>query len=86
MDASSRLPPVTNRTRDEVLDELAKVAAEAEERGEDGLSAVEAMGVPTEVAVAAWRIAENAKTERWWQTIERTIEGEVVRKAIGGEA
>lgn len=77
---------MTNRTRKEVIDELAKVAAEAMERGEDGMKAVEAMGVPTEVAVQAWLIADQAKTERWWKEVERTIDGEVIRKAIGGEA
>ena len=77
---------MSSQTREEVIDELAKIAAEAMERGEDGMKAVEAMGVPTDVAVQAWMIADRAQTERWWQQVERTIDGTVIRKAIGGEA
>ena len=77
---------MSNRTREEVLDELAKVAADAMARGEDGMKAVENMGVPTAVAAEAWVIADRAETERWWQQVERTIDGEIIRKAIGGDA
>ena len=77
---------MTNRTRKEVIDELAKVAAEAMERGEDGVAAVQAMGVPMDVAVQAWVIADDARTERWWEAVERTIDGEIIRRVIGGDA
>ncbi|MBC6714706.1 hypothetical protein H9Q09_00710 [Aurantimonas sp. DM33-3] len=77
---------MTSRTREEVLDELARVASEAIARGEDGMKAVENMGVPTSVAAEAWVIADRAETERWWQQVERTIDGETIRKAIGGDA
>ncbi|WP_203566180.1 hypothetical protein [Aurantimonas aggregata] len=69
-----------------MLDELAKVAAEAMARGEDGMKAVEDMGVPTSIAAEAWVIADRAEAKRWWQRVERTIDGEVIRKAIGGKA
>ncbi|MEF2551331.1 hypothetical protein VQ042_08125 [Aurantimonas sp. A2-1-M11] len=77
---------MSDQTRKEILDELAKIAAEAMARGEDGWKALVLMGVPVSVATEAWLIADEAKTESWWQKVERTIDGEIIRKAIGGDA
>lgn len=40
--------------------------------------------VPTGVQAAACLELDMQKEEAWWQGLERTIEVEVIRKAIGG--
>ncbi|WP_156420081.1 hypothetical protein [Aureimonas sp. N4] len=74
--------------RKQIMAEMTKVAAEAIARGENGLQAVQSAfpGVPLIVAVEAEMDADNAKTEAWWQTIERTIDGELVRRGIASAA
>jgi hypothetical protein len=71
-----------------VFAELVRVCREATAQGRDGLQAIYAAfpGVPGLVAGEAWAEAQEEDAEAWWNTVEKTIDAEVIPKAIGGEA
>jgi hypothetical protein len=73
-----------NETRQAVLAEIINVMAAAKARGEDEMAAARATfpGTPEPVLWSAWCELDNAAVEAWWETVERTIDAELVRKAI----
>lgn len=73
-----------NDTRKQVMAEIIGVIREVNDRGADGFKVAQSVfpAVPTAVIAEAWCEAESEATEAWWQTVERTIEGEVIRRAI----
>ena len=75
---------MTAAVRREVMAEIAAFMAEAEARGEDGWNATALAypGIPSDVLAEVWCAFEDQKTEAWWQSIERTIDGEVIRNAL----
>lgn len=70
--------------RQQVMAEIIKIMAEAQARGEDGFVAARAAfpGVPAMVLGEARAELAIAEEERWWETLERTIDGEVIRTAV----
>jgi len=72
--------------KEQVLAHLIKVIEEANELGLDGASVARKMypDIPSSVIasaeVATWSRAENA----WWESVERTIDGEIIKNAISG--
>jgi hypothetical protein len=66
------------------------IKRDAESSGLDPVKAAQAefTCTPTEVIYGAWLELESRKTEAWWQSIEKTIDGEIVRAALakGGDA
>lgn len=38
--------------------------------------------VPESLRIEAWMALDDEDEEAWWQTVERTIDGEVIRNAI----
>ena len=70
--------------RTEVKAEIIAVCREAKAKGDDGWKAVEARfpGIPPDVVAEAWLAVEDEATEAWWQTVERTIDGEIIRNAL----
>ncbi|MAU97247.1 MAG: hypothetical protein CMP81_15410 [Fulvimarina sp.] len=75
-----------NQTRKEIMAELVRMAKEATARGESAFAFLCNKGVPVSIAEEAEWEAGRGEEEAWWQRMERTIEGEVVRKAIGGDS
>ena len=75
-----------DQIRKEVMAEIISLMAAATERGEDGWKVVEQSfpGIPSDVVAEAWVHVTNAETEAWWQSVERTIDGEVIRNALKG--
>lgn len=74
-------------TRKQVLALIAETMALAMADGRDPWSAAEAEfpGTPYSVLGEAFCAASDAEEEAWWRTIERTIDGEVIRNAIQQE-
>ncbi|MFC5556484.1 hypothetical protein [Methylobacterium iners] len=56
----------------------------AEGRDPWGAARAEFPGTPMGVLGEAFGDAMNAEEEAWWQTVERTIDVEVIRSAIAG--
>ncbi len=74
--------------RKQVMAQIISVMAEAEARGDNGFAAASQAfpGTPKSVLIEASVEVEDARTEAWWRTPERTIDGEVIRYAIAGPA
>ncbi|MDF2809894.1 MAG: hypothetical protein K0S56_925 [Microvirga sp.] len=70
--------------RKQVLAQIIAVMADADEQGRDTVEAAKAAfpGTPEDVIWSAWVEFDNAKTEAWWQQVERTIDGEIIRRAL----
>jgi hypothetical protein len=75
---------VINDKREAVIAEIVKVMAAAKARGEDEMKAARATfpGAPEWVLLDALIRAEADEVEKWWESVERTIDGELVRRAI----
>lgn len=65
--------------------EIISFMASARERGEDGLKVgrIAYPSVPEAILAEAWWEAEEAAVEKWWQSVEKTIDGEIIRNALG---
>ena len=72
------------RLRKEVMAEIiaVMVAAKANNLDEWKVVAATFPGVPGSVIAEAWWEIENLETEAWWDTMDRTIEGEIIRNAL----
>ena len=70
--------------RKQVLAAIVACMSDAMSQGRDPWLAAKAEfpGTPSGVLGEAYCEAANAQDEAWWQTIERTIDGEVIRNAI----
>ncbi len=70
--------------RREVMSEILRVMVEAQQAGRDPWREAERVfpGTPTSVIAAAWVDLESATEAAWWDAVERTIDGKVVRNAI----
>ena len=70
--------------RQEVKASIISVMAEAEKAGRCPLAAAEAAfpGVPIVVVGACYGEMISDQEDRWWQTVERTIDAEVIRNAV----
>jgi hypothetical protein len=70
--------------RQAVIAEIVKVMVAAKARGEKEMDAAKAAfpGTPDTVLWEAWCDLDMAETEAWWESVERTIDGELVRRAI----
>lgn len=75
---------MTARIRLEVTSAIKDVIRDAARQGLDGMDAARRAfpGTPEQVLAGAWWEVEEETTERWWQTVERTIDAEIIRKAI----
>jgi hypothetical protein len=68
----------------EVKAQIADTFRAAEAQGNSGWAAVESAfpGIPAEVVAEAWLIVSDEDTAAWWSSVERTIDGELVRTAV----
>lgn len=72
-------------TREEVMHEIATVIRQAQDAGKgDGIAVARCRfpGTPDMVLYEAWTNVDMARTEEWWTALERTIDGEVIRRSI----
>ena len=79
----------SNAMRAEVIEHLADLLATASESKPDGggLAAIAAVrarypDTPQRVLVSAWGLVLRRREDEWWRSLERTIDGEVVRSAL----
>ncbi|WP_342108075.1 hypothetical protein [Methylobacterium sp. SI9] len=70
--------------RDQVKAAIISTMAEAEKAGQCPLAAAEAAypGVPMVVLGTCYGEMLSDQEDRWWQTVERVIDGELVRRAV----
>lgn len=71
-------------TRKQVEAAIIQCIAEAEAQGLDGVKAATHAfpGTPDTVLWGCWSEWESQRTEAWWQSVERTIDSEVIRNAV----
>ncbi len=77
---------VKKETRQAVIKEIGKVAFRAIRSGDDPYEVVDRSypNVPMMVKIEAIALAENIVEDLWWEQVEGTIDGEIVRNAISG--
>ena len=75
----------SSQIRKEVMAEVIDTYRAAKAQGVDAWKAVETAypGIPSNVVAEAMMAVENEVSEAWWQTVGRTIEGEIIRNALG---
>lgn len=75
---------MARNARDEVMAELCAFISEARRHGRNGVHDAQAafQGTPLIVLYEAETMVEMEETEAWWQSVERTIDGEIIRAAI----
>lgn len=73
-----------SNTRQQVMAEIIIVGRKAKSQGLDPWKAIEAAfpGIPTDVTAEAWLDVEEEATEAWLQSVEKTIDAEVIRNAL----
>ena len=69
---------------DQVMAALVETGRTCRDAGLDVLKGLERAypGTPMDVLVEAWMKVDDEATEAWWQQVERTIDGEVITRAI----
>ena len=74
--------------RKQVMAHILGAMTEADAAGHDSFAIGRRMfpEVPIEVITEAWLEIENRKVEAWWQSVERTIDGELISRAAEGPA
>lgn len=79
---------VRQETKDAVIAEIANVAYQAIKKGNNPRKVVDRTfpDVPLMVKVEAMTLAEMQSDDDWWEQVEKTIDGEIVRNAISGRA
>lgn len=79
---------VRQETKDAVINEIAKVAYQAINTGQDPHKVVDQIfpDVPFMVKIDGIVKAEAQSDDEWREQVEQTIDGEIVRNAISGSA
>lgn len=76
--------PTESNTRREVKAEIIRTIAEAQAAGlGDGVATARRAfpGIPEAILWECWAELDMEQQEAWWQAVERTIDGEVIREA-----
>ncbi|GEP00028.1 hypothetical protein [Methylobacterium haplocladii] len=70
--------------RKQVEAAIIQIIADAEAQGVDGVLAAHRAfpGTPDTVLWGCWSQWDGERTEAWWQTVERSIDGEIIRNAV----
>lgn len=76
---------VRTETKAAVLNSLANIGKGAKREGKDAWAAIAKAvpGTPSVVIAEAYLAVENEEEAAWWDQVEKTIDGEVVRAALG---
>lgn len=72
--------------RDQVIAQVIEVIKQARDSGEDERSVVFRTfpGLPDQVYWDAFCDLDAADVNAWWETVEKTIDGEIIKNAISG--
>lgn len=75
---------VRPETKAAVLSAMAEIGRAAKLDGEDAWAAIAKAvpGAPADVITEAYLAVEDEASAAWWEQVEKTIDGEVVRRAI----
>lgn len=70
--------------RRQIEAQIISVMEEAEKQGRDALAAAAQAfpGTPEMVLILAAAELDCRRVEAWWQSMEKTIDGEIVRRAL----
>lgn len=81
------MTPKQREIRDQVREQIIDVMVATELDGDDAMDAARRAfpTVPIDPILDAWVEFEHRKTEEWWDKVEKTIDAEIIRKAIGGD-
>lgn len=73
-----------NNVREQVMAAIVETGRKLRGDGIDVLSGLQRAypGIPDEVLVEAWMKVDDEATEAWWQQVERTIDGEIIKQAV----
>lgn len=73
-----------NNVREQVMAAIVETGRKLRADGMDVLSGLQRAypGIPDEVLVEAWMKVDDEATEAWWQQVERTIDGEIIKQAV----
>jgi hypothetical protein len=72
--------------RDQVRAQIMEVIASAEAAGKDGVkAALKAFpGTPRDIVLQCRVLMQVRRNEKWWEQVEQTLDGELVKRAIAG--
>lgn len=72
--------------RDQVIAQVIEVIKQAREDGEEETAVVFRTfpGLPDQVYWDAFCALDSAEVNAWWETVEKTIDGEIIKNAISG--
>lgn len=72
----------------EIMATVVEFMLQAEAQGLHPYDAAKAAfpGMPTDLLIDAEMAVHDQRDEAWWQTVERTIDGEILHRAIAGGA
>lgn len=78
---------MTSEIRRQVMARIIEVGAAASAAGDDPWAAMQTAfpGLPVSVLAEAWVDVDAAETERWWNSVETTIDADLVKRAIAIE-
>jgi hypothetical protein len=74
-----------SNTRQQIRAEIIRTIAEAQADGfGDGVAAARMAfpGIPEGILWECWAELDMDQKEAWWQRVERTIDGELIRNAV----
>ena len=76
---------VRSDTQKQVMAEIVATMQAANAEGKDGWKAVESAfpGIPVSVIAEASLALDYQEEVTWWEGVERTIDGELIRNALG---
>ena len=74
--------------RKQIMAQIIAVIDQAEAQGQNSIAVAKARfaGTPDSVIYDAWSQWSIAQEDAWWQSMEKTIDGEIVRKALENQA
>ena len=70
--------------REQVIAHIVDVMMEGDDLGRDAMAYAEEKfpGTPMLVMADAWARFDGQKEAAWWDSVERTIDGEIIRRAL----
>jgi len=70
--------------RKQIMAEIIAFMRDASAKGEDPWKSAERNfpGIPSEIVADAWLTLNDEETEKWWQSVEKTIDGEIIKNAL----
>lgn len=72
--------------REQVLAQVIEVIKQARANGEPEMEAIKRTfpGMPEDIYWQASCALDRAEVDAWWEAVEKTIDGEIIKNAISG--